>query len=467
MAGAQRAPERLDVDLLGGLRRCLVRAHRSATVADGGLWLPFARVPEPTLHVQLECELPRELSAGLGTAVFVCGWCFCREARIRSLEFLLDGEPQPVMAQGMPRLDPFQALHPDFDLSALDAGEDPRSLEDPGLHSYRSGFWGLVRVGPGAGEDRVLSLRARLEDGRALVAELARIKPSRGPDPIAPAWPSGARGPRVAICMATYNPPLDLLERQLESIRAQTHGNWVCIVSDDCSSQGQFAALNDALGGDPRFVVSRAPTRLGFYHNFERALAMVPADAHYVAMADQDDAWHADKLATLISAIGDAQLVYSDARVVSRAGELISETWWSRRRNNHSDILSLLVANAVTGAASLLRRDLLEYALPFPPGQFAHYHDHWVGLVALARGDIAYVDRPLYDYVQHGAAALGHAAANKMPSLRDRLSPRGSSGGWSARGVFVISSTSAGCFSSPPSWTCAARHRWRRTSAAR
>ena len=27
-------------------------------------------------------------------------------------------------------------------------------------------------------------------------------------------------------------------------------------------------------------------------------------------------------------------------------------------------------------------------------------------------GDVAYVDRPLYDYVQHGGAALGHAAAN-------------------------------------------------------
>ena len=195
----------------------------------------------------------------------------------------------------------------------------------------------------------------------------------------------------------------------------------MCVISDDCSTADRYEAIIAATADDPRFVVSRSARRLGFYRNFERALAMAPAESAYVAMADQDDRWHPDKLATLLGAIGDAQLVYSDARVVGRDGELISETWWSARRNNHSDLLSLLVANSVTGAASLLRREVLDYALPFPPAQFAHFHDHWVGLVALALGDVAFVDRPLYDYVQHGEASLGHAAANQMVSLRERL----------------------------------------------
>ena len=56
----------------------------------------------------------------------------------------------------------------------------------------------------------------------------------------------------------------------------------------------------------------------------------------------------------------------------------------------------------MTGAASLLRRELLDHALPFPPAQFAHFHDHWIALVALSLGEIAFVDEPLYDYVQHG-----------------------------------------------------------------
>ena len=73
-------------------------------------------------------------------------------------------------------------------------------------------------------------------------------------------------------------------------------------------------------------------------------------------MADQDDDWRPDKLATLLGALGDAQLVYSDQRVISPPGELVADTYWSTRRNNHTDITSLLVANSVTGAASLFPR---------------------------------------------------------------------------------------------------------------
>ena len=72
----------------------------------------------------------------------------------------------------------------------------------------------------------------------------------------------------------------------------------------------------------------------------------------------------------------------------------------------------MLIANTVTGAASLMRREVVEGALPFPEVPGEQYHDHWLGLVAMSLGEIAYVDRPLYDYVQHGGALLGHAAAN-------------------------------------------------------
>jgi glycosyltransferase involved in cell wall biosynthesis len=374
------------------------------------------------LDVQLECELPGELTAGAGTALFVCGWCFCARSRIRSLTFVVDDARQPVTAHGMPRLDPFRALHPDLDAFATQAlTEDPGSA-DPSLLSYRSGFWGIVRISalrPGA--ELRLGLSAELADGDRAVAELARIQVVGAPEPVRAGWSGGATGDRVAVCIATYNPPPDLFQRQLESIRAQTHDNWICLVSDDNSSPTAYATIEQAIGSDPRFTLSRSPRRLGFYGNFERVLALVPEAAQYVAMADQDDAWHPDKLEVLLGSIGSAQLVYSDARVVARDGSLICDTWWSRRRNNHQDLLSLLVANAVTGAASLMRRDLLHSALPFPPAQFAHFHDHWIGLVALALGEIAYVDRPLYDYVQHPSASLGHAAANQMPSLGERI----------------------------------------------
>jgi glycosyltransferase involved in cell wall biosynthesis len=223
--------------------------------------------------------------------------------------------------------------------------------------------------------------------------------------------------------MATFEPELELLERQLASLREQTHDNWVCVISDDASSPERFSELERAIGDDPRFTVSRGEERLGVYRNFERALGIVPHEAELVAFADQDDRWHPDKLATLAQAIEGAQLAYSDARVVRPDGTVISETLWRKRRNNFTNLASMLLANTVTGAASLFRRELLNLVLPFPEAPGTPYHDHWTALVALTSGRLAYVGRPLLDYVQHPGAVLGHKTieARSQISRRQRL----------------------------------------------
>jgi len=321
------------------------------------------------------------------------------------VELLLDGQATPASAERMPRGDVVDALSP---------GAPPGSL--------LSGFWAVVPVPPSdAGEDLVLLLRARLADGSEETTELGRVQVEELPEPLALDAAEPSRDAFVCICMATHEPSLRLFRGQVESLRAQTHTNWVCVVSDDCSGPGRFEAIERELDGDPRFTVSRSPERIGFYRNFERALALAPAAADFVALADQDDRWDPDKLETLLREIGDAQLIYSDARIVDSDGTVLSETYWQERRNNHEDIASVLMANSVTGAASLFRRELLDYALPFPPGQFHHFHDHWLGLTALALGDVEFVDRPLYDYTQHGDAVLGHAAANRMAALGERV----------------------------------------------
>lgn len=238
-----------------------------------------------------------------------------------------------------------------------------------------------------------------------------------------------AEAPLVAICMATYEPDPRLLERQIESIREQAHERWICVISDDGSSPGRLAHLRELTADDERFTLSVGEKRLGFYANFERALRMVPTEAEFVGLADQDDRWYPEKLAALLAARGGAQLVYSDMRIVDEQGALVSETFWRGRRNNYTNLASLLLANTVTGAASLFRRELLDLVLPFPEPVGDPFHDQWIAAMALAVGEIAYVDRPLYDYVQHGAAARGHEAAMQSwdaGRLLDRSDLRGS-----------------------------------------
>ena len=225
---------------------------------------------------------------------------------------------------------------------------------------------------------------------------------------------------RTAICMATFEPDMDLFRAQVDSIKAQTDEDWICIVSDDCSEQRRLAEIERALGDDPRFSLSRSPRRLGFYDNFERALAMVPAAVPYVALADQDDRWQPRKLGALRQALGSAELVYSDARIVDRDGRLIQARHLAGGGGPPANLTSLLACNTVTGAASLFRRELLEKALPFPEVPGTPYHDQWLAAVALARGEIRFVDEPLYDYVQHEAAVLGHPGPPR-PTRNNRL----------------------------------------------
>jgi glycosyltransferase involved in cell wall biosynthesis len=212
--------------------------------------------------------------------------------------------------------------------------------------------------------------------------------------------------------MATHEPDPGLLEAQIESIRAQEGIEWHCFISDDASGPEAIAAIHGLIDGDERFTFSRSERRLGFYRNFERAIGMVAEDLPLIALSDQDDRWYPEKLRVLVDGLGAAGLVYSDQRLVDPDGAVIAETYWTGRQNNHTDLISMLVANTVTGAASLFTREVAEYALPFPEVPGEQYHDHWLALIALSAGEIAYVDRPLYDYVQHGGAVLGHEKAN-------------------------------------------------------
>src|SRR4051812_30086622 len=255
---------------------------------------------------------------------------------------------------------------------------------------------GRVRVGQPAADARVVHRRAPRPRGRRARRARALRRVGRRADREGLLHPARQPvGRMVAVCLAVHRPDPQLLRRQLASLEAQTYGDWVLVREDD-------------------------PAGTGAYRAFERCLRRAPADARLVAPCDQDDVWHPDKLAVLAAALEDsgALLAYCDVWVVSPDGAVLSETYWTDRVNGWRNMDDLLATNVVTGAASLLRREVLDVALPFPPEVDGSYHDHWLALCALALGDLAYVDRPLVDYVQHGANLVGHAPRRAPVGVR-------------------------------------------------
>lgn len=354
-----------------------------------------------SLQLQLERPLPDSLPIGSGTALFLVGSCFEPSERIEQLQITIDGSAYPATAHGLPRPD-VAAAHP----------ASPRN-------SFFSGFWATVpipaRDEPGSAE---IAIAALLAGGAKAEVHLGTIAFSERSGPEPPAAATRPEAGAIAICMATFEPDEALFRAQIESLRSQTDESWICLISDDCSAPQHYEKIVEVVGDDPRFAISRSDQRLFPYRNFERALELVPAGVELVALCDQDDRWYPEKLATLRAGLGDAVLVYSDMRLVEADGRVRRETMWRGRRNNHSDLVSMLVANTITGASSLFRRELLDLGLPFPDTPGFQFHDHWLAVVSLASGEVAYIDRPLYDYVQHPGAVFGHVTHGSRPPSR-------------------------------------------------
>ena len=197
--------------------------------------------------------------------------------------------------------------------------------------------------------------------------------------------------------------------------------DWVCVISDDCSSPEAFDVLERTSGDDPRFVVSRAPERLGFLRNFERAMR-----SRRVGAADRARRpgrplapRQARVSASALEAPPASLLAYSDVRIADEDGTVLSDTYFFERRNNSESMASMLITNNVTGAAvdvpARAARDRAAVparrhrpgALPRPLAR---------ALRAWRPAPLAYVDRPTHDYVRHDASvtvseAEGHWVA--------------------------------------------------------
>ncbi|HWE89691.1 MAG TPA: glycosyltransferase, partial [Pseudonocardiaceae bacterium] len=387
-------------------RARLTELTGSAPVRLASRFLPTA-LPADQEQLYYDLPLPAEpVAVGGGQVVDVAGWLVHRDRPIRSAALLAGNRAYPLTL-GDHRPDVAAALRAEGVLAPVASGAHGRITLLPSDVQN-----GQIPV----------ALRVVLADGAEVRRELPPLRLMGQPESTASTvtWP--ADGPKVAICLASYRPEPRHLAQQLDSLRAQTHRNWVCLLSDDDSGPESLADIRKLIDGDQRFILVPGGANVGFYRNFERALRLVPADADAIALCDQDDVWDADKLDTLLARLrNDVQLVYSDMRLIDTDGKQVGSSFWEYGTNQWDDLASLLLLNKVTGAASLIRADLVrDRVLPFPPGTPSAFHDQWLAACALATGRIEFVDRPLYSYRQHDQAVTGHRDARLDAGL-----PRG------------------------------------------
>lgn len=242
-------------------------------------------------------------------------------------------------------------------------------------------------------------------------------------------------GELVSIVMATFNGE-KYLRKQLDSILQQTYQQFELIVVDDASTDETLSILNKYSALDDRIHVFPAEENIGLVANFERGLRL--AKGEFIALSDQDDIFRKDKIELLLTALKDhpkRDLVLSDLSLIDANDNNIAHSMWRYSKlkpEQGKPFRRLLYGNYATGCAMMIRRRLLDYAIPFPPDCIVH--DWWLAVVAASSkaGGICLVNKQLTAYRQHASNVLGTKEGNKlkMETIISRItaSPRGRAG---------------------------------------
>lgn len=218
--------------------------------------------------------------------------------------------------------------------------------------------------------------------------------------------------PLIAILMAVYEPRLDWLREQLESLEAQTYPNLKLYIRDDCSPTVPFEEIRKCAAECVRSFpceIERNEENLGSNGTFERLTQ--EAEGEYFAYCDQDDVWLPEKLAVLREELekDGSLLVCSDMYVIDGNGKRTADSITKIRRHHvfrSGDDLApgLLFHNFVSGCAMLISAERAKSAVPFCPYMI---YDHYLTLFASEHGSVRSIDKPLIRHRVHQTNQTG------------------------------------------------------------
>jgi glycosyltransferase involved in cell wall biosynthesis len=245
-------------------------------------------------------------------------------------------------------------------------------------------------------------------------------KPITNPHASEPTHGQHVSFPRVTILMATFNGAAHL-RQQLDSHVAQRHVPCDLWISDDGSTDETRAVIAafSAQHGVNRTIRLLEGPRQGAAANFMSLLTHPDLPTgRPVALSDQDDVWHPDKLARALKALessGPCTLYSGQSLHTDRNLKVIGRSRPPRRAPGFRNALT---QNVVSGhsivmdpqALALVRQAGMPDAIP--------YHDWWLYLlISGAGGQICIDEAPMIHYRQHGNNAMG-AHAGLPASLR-------------------------------------------------
>lgn len=165
-----------------------------------------------------------------------------------------------------------------------------------------------------------------------------------------------SNAPRVSVIISTYNRAAFLGEA-IESVLAQTYGDYELIVADDGSTD-DTAERVAALGNEVHYLRLAHSGRPEVVRN----QAMAQACGDLIAFLDDDDLWEANKLARQVQALdaSGAGFTFSDGRFLRRDGTVSSPWLLPHQKRSDAVFDNLLTSCFIYPSTVVIRRNLLD-----------------------------------------------------------------------------------------------------------
>ncbi|EAW38135.1 glycosyltransferase [Lyngbya sp. PCC 8106] len=161
---------------------------------------------------------------------------------------------------------------------------------------------------------------------------------------------------KISVVMPVYNPPIEFLEKAINSVINQVYSNWELCIADDCSSDPEIAEfLNKFAEEDERIKVIFRPEN----GNISRATnsAAVLATGEFILLLDHDDELTPNALGEIALYLvenPETDVMYTDDDKIDTEGKRFAPQFkpdWSPE---------LLLSYMYIGHALVLRRKLFE-----------------------------------------------------------------------------------------------------------
>jgi glycosyltransferase involved in cell wall biosynthesis len=203
---------------------------------------------------------------------------------------------------------------------------------------------------------------------------------------------------RVSVIIPARNARATLAET-LDSVIAQTYGDWEAIVADDGSSDGTGEL---AAGYHPLVQCVRSPRNLGI--GAARNLALTRAAGELVALLDADDIWLAQYLERQIARYDDAVaggervgIVCCDAFELGPDGPREGTSYERNRWVEPVTLTALLRKNTIC-VSSIVPRELIDELGGFATDCLGtEDYDMWLRILETGRTVLA-AREPLFHY---------------------------------------------------------------------